>query len=60
MSDLLRRALATDYGWMALGNERFEADGATFICNPSVPLIRERTSMPVRALLSEATTPAAE
>ncbi|MDP2674409.1 MAG: GNAT family N-acetyltransferase [Dehalococcoidia bacterium] len=41
MSDLTRRAVATDYGWMALGNERSAADGATFIRNPSVPRIRD-------------------
>ena len=41
MSELVRRALATDYGWMALSNERFAADGATFIRNPSVPLVRD-------------------
>ena len=41
MSELVRRALATDYGWMALSNEQFAADGATFIRNPSVPLIRD-------------------
>ena len=37
----MRRALATDYGWMALSNERFAADGATFIRTPSVPLVRD-------------------
>ena len=41
MTDLTRRALATDYGWMALGNERFEADGAAFIRNPSVARVRD-------------------
>src|SRR3990172_10848427 len=41
MSDLTRRAVATDYGFMALGNERLEADGATFIRNASVALIRD-------------------
>ena len=41
MSDLTRRAVATDYGFMALGNERSTADGATFIRNPSVPRIRD-------------------
>jgi len=41
MSALTRRAVATDYGFMALGNERSAADGATFIRNPSVPRIRD-------------------
>ena len=41
MSDLTGRAIATDYGWMALGNERLESGGATFIRNSSVPLIRD-------------------
>ena len=41
MSDLTRRAVATDYGFMALGSERFDAEGATFIRNASVPLIRD-------------------
>ena len=41
MSDLTRRAVATDYGFMALGNERLEAEGATFIRNASVALIRD-------------------
>jgi len=41
VSDLTRRALVTDYGWMALSNERFAADGATFIRNSSLPLIRD-------------------
>ena len=41
MSDLTGRAIATDYAWMALGNERFEADGAAFIRNPSVARVRD-------------------
>ena len=41
MSDLTRRALATDQDLMALGNDRFEADGATFVRNPSVALVRD-------------------
>ena len=41
MSDLTGQAIATDYGWMALGNERLESGGATFIRNPSVALIRD-------------------
>jgi ribosomal protein S18 acetylase RimI-like enzyme len=41
LSNLTRRAIATDYALMALGSERFEAEGATFIRNPSVPLIRD-------------------
>jgi len=41
MSDLTRRALATDYGFMALGCEWSEDAGATFIRNPSVPRIRD-------------------
>jgi len=41
VSDLTGRAIATDYGWMALGNERLESGGATFIRNSSVPLIRD-------------------
>src|SRR3972149_2092925 len=41
MSDLTRRALAADHGFMALGNERVEDDCATFIRNPALPLIRD-------------------
>jgi len=41
MPDLTRRALAADHAYMALGNERLDAEGATFIRNPSVPLIRD-------------------
>ena len=41
MSALTRRAVATDYGFMALGNERSAAEDATFIRNPSVPRIRD-------------------
>jgi GNAT superfamily N-acetyltransferase len=37
MTDLARRALATDEAYMALGNERFEAEGATFVRNRDVP-----------------------
>jgi len=41
MPDLTRRALAADHAYMALGSDRFDADNATFIRNPSVPLIRD-------------------
>lgn len=39
--DRLEAALDTDEGWMALGNERYEAQGATFIRNLEAPLIRD-------------------
>jgi len=41
VSDLVRRALATDYGFMALGNERIEAGGTMFVRNGSLPRIRD-------------------
>ncbi len=39
--DRLEAALAVDEGWMALGNERYEAEGATFIRNLEAPLVRD-------------------
>ncbi len=41
MIDLARRALAVNQAFLALGNERFEADGASFVRNRSVPRIRD-------------------
>jgi GNAT superfamily N-acetyltransferase len=38
-TDASRKALAVNQALFALGNERFEADGATFIRNRSVPTI---------------------
>lgn len=38
MADLIRRALEVNQAYFALGNECFEADGATFIRNRAVPL----------------------
>jgi GNAT superfamily N-acetyltransferase len=40
-TDASRKALAVNQALLALGNERFEADGATFIRNRSVPAIRD-------------------
>lgn len=41
MTDLARRALAVNQAMLALGNEVFEADGATFVRNRSLPEIRD-------------------
>ncbi len=41
MTDLARKALEVSQSFYALGNERFEADGATFIRNRSIPAIRD-------------------
>lgn len=41
MTDIARTALAAVRGFHALGNERFEADGATFIRNRTVSDIRD-------------------
>lgn len=41
MTDIARTALAAVHGFPALGNERFEADGATFIRNRTVSDIRD-------------------
>lgn len=40
-SDASRKALAVNQALLALGNERFEADGAIFIRNRSLPEIRD-------------------
>ena len=40
-TDASRKALAVNQALLALGNERFEADCATFIRNRSVPEIRD-------------------
>jgi len=40
-TDLTEEAIAVDADWMALGNERFPVEGATFIRNPDVSLIRD-------------------
>ncbi len=37
MSDLARRALAMNQAFLSLGNERFQADGATFIRDRDLP-----------------------
>ena len=39
--DLVRRALAVNQALLALGNEVFEAEGATFVRNRSAPSIRD-------------------
>ncbi len=39
--ELVEAALVTDEGMMALANERFQAEGATFIRNRAVPLMRD-------------------
>jgi GNAT superfamily N-acetyltransferase len=36
-NDLLARTCETQFGWLALGNERFEACGTTFVRNLSTP-----------------------
>ncbi len=41
MTDLARKALEVNQSFYALGNERFEADGATFIRNRSIPALRD-------------------
>ncbi len=41
MTDLIRSALAVDQAFMALGNERFDADGATLIRNRETPQVRD-------------------
>jgi GNAT superfamily N-acetyltransferase len=41
MADLIRSALAVTQAFMALGNERFEADGATLIRNRETPQVRD-------------------
>lgn len=41
MDDLARWAIAVSQAWFGFGNERFEADGATFIRNRAVPAIRD-------------------
>jgi GNAT superfamily N-acetyltransferase len=40
-TDASRKALAVNQALFALGNERFEADGATFVRNRSLPAIRD-------------------
>ncbi len=61
MTDLARRALEVSQAFQALGNERFEADGATFIRNRSIPALRDAnhvthvtaaTSSEIKALLA--------
>jgi GNAT superfamily N-acetyltransferase len=37
MDDLLTRACETNFAYLALGNERFEAHGASFVVNPKTP-----------------------
>jgi len=39
MTDLARRALAVNDAFFALGNERLEAEGGTFVLNRGVPII---------------------
>ena len=41
MTDLARRVLAVDQAYLALGNERFQAEGATFIRNRAAPEMRD-------------------
>lgn len=40
VTDLIRRALAVNQAFLALGNERFEAEGAVFVRNRSLPAVR--------------------
>src|SRR5688572_27847712 len=60
-ADLVRRACETNAGFLALGNERFEAHGGTFLRNRGVPLrldvngialVRSETVAEVEALLA--------
>jgi GNAT superfamily N-acetyltransferase len=41
MGDVATRSLAVNQAFLALGNERFEAEGATFIRNGTIPEIRD-------------------
>jgi len=41
VSDLAHGALTVTFDWMALGCERFQVDGASFVRNRSVPRIRD-------------------
>ena len=41
MVDLVRKSLDVSLAFLALGNEVFEAECATFVRNPSVPAIRD-------------------
>ncbi len=41
VTDLIRRALAVNQAFLALGNERFEAEGAVFVRNRSLPAVRD-------------------
>lgn len=41
VTDLVRRALAVNQAFLALGNEQFEADGARFVRNRSIPDVRD-------------------
>jgi GNAT superfamily N-acetyltransferase len=61
--DLLRRACETNFAYLALGNERFEAHGASFIINREIPrrhdancvgLIRSESFEELEALLGRA------
>ena len=40
VTNLARRALAVNQAFLALGNERFEAEGAVFVRNRSLPAER--------------------
>jgi GNAT superfamily N-acetyltransferase len=53
VTDLIRRALDVNQALLALGCERFEADGAAFVRNRSVPEIRDAN----HATHVEASTP---
>ena len=53
MMDVVLKALYVAQGFLALGNERFEAAGATFIRNRALPDIRD-TNLVMQV---EATTP---
>ncbi len=64
-SDLLSRACETIAGYQALGNQRFEAHGATFLRNAATPrrqdvnsvvLIRGESQAEIEALLQRAET----
>jgi ribosomal protein S18 acetylase RimI-like enzyme len=43
--DLVRRALAVDHAFLALGHECFEADGAHFVRDRSLPAIHDANSI---------------
>jgi GNAT superfamily N-acetyltransferase len=61
--NLLGRVCETNFAYLALGNERFEANGASFIVNPKTPhrhdangigLVRSETPAEIESLVTRA------